>query len=224
MSTRIRRFPSTAAKQNLVRLLFAGNRSLVSKEETCKRLDYAAYTHKELKQAYLKKLQEIHPDKFKYASPSTKEKRELTHDLFVQLQNAWDEYEQITKMVSSGASNSPEANFTMFGVGCSFSDTEEEQKMRAEITDQACRGWFSSGSLPQQEQPHHGDTTNYIQESNEKKNFVSLCDNDLFVEAEEADAPDERGDKSEKRIRPNLIGNSAKTLLLRKSVIHRSPT
>jgi hypothetical protein len=39
-------------------------------------------------------------------------------------------------------------NFTMFGVGCSFADSPEESARRAEIMDQACRGWFPSGSIP----------------------------------------------------------------------------
>ena len=38
-------------------------------------------------------------------------------------------------------------NFTMFGVGCSFSDSPTEQMHRTEIMDQASRGWFSSGQL-----------------------------------------------------------------------------
>jgi len=35
----------------------------------------------------------------------------------------------------------------MFGVGCSFDDSPTERDLRNDIMDQACRGWFSSGSI-----------------------------------------------------------------------------
>ena len=45
------------------------------------------------------------------------------------------------------SNNFEEGNFTMFGVGCSFSDNDQEKDLRNEITDQACRGWFSAGAI-----------------------------------------------------------------------------
>ncbi|KAL3809429.1 hypothetical protein ACHAXA_003998 [Cyclostephanos tholiformis] len=39
------------------------------------------------------------------------------------------------------------SNFTLFGVGCSFADSPEESMRRAEIMDQACRGWFPDGII-----------------------------------------------------------------------------
>ena len=38
-------------------------------------------------------------------------------------------------------------NFTLFGVGCSFSDNNDEKYKRSKIMDQACKGWFASGEL-----------------------------------------------------------------------------
>jgi len=68
--------------------------------------------------------------------------------LFVELQEAWANYESAAKLLKrAGDGGSADANFTMFGVGCSFADSEEERKIRDAITDQACRGWFRSGLL-----------------------------------------------------------------------------
>jgi hypothetical protein len=83
---------------------------------------------------------------------------------FMELQSAWNQYEGFAKMmkkVGKGAadrndggssrnnnSNAVDANFTMFGVGCSFADNEQERTVRTQIMDQASRGWFSAGALP----------------------------------------------------------------------------
>jgi hypothetical protein len=67
---------------------------------------------------------------------------------FVDLKDAWDEYDKIAKVMKKGIGRETQSNFTMFGVGCSFSDSPDEQQKRAEIMDQACRGWFSAGQLP----------------------------------------------------------------------------
>ena len=73
------------------------------------------------------------------------------HEAFVELQHAWDEYDQIAKTaMKSGGNNDSrvvQEDFTMFGVGCSFSDNPAEQKRRAEIMDQASRGWFAAGQI-----------------------------------------------------------------------------
>mmetsp|Transcript_12237 Transcript_12237/g.22941 ORF Transcript_12237/g.22941 Transcript_12237/m.22941 type:complete len:246 (+) Transcript_12237:38-775(+) len=70
------------------------------------------------------------------------------YQAFVDLKEAWDEYEKIAKVMKRGSGRETQSNFTMFGVGCSFSDNPDEQQRRAEIMDQACRGWFSAGQLP----------------------------------------------------------------------------
>ena len=66
------------------------------------------------------------------------------------LQDAWMDYEALAKQWhrTSSSSSTEEANFTLFGVGCSFSDNEHERDLRTEIMDQAGRGWFSAGQLP----------------------------------------------------------------------------
>jgi hypothetical protein len=84
------------------------------------------------------------------------------HDDFVALQVAWKRYDVFVKSsllennnsidkngTSSNNTNGgfTEGSFTMFGVGCSFSDNETERALREEITNQACRGWFSAGQL-----------------------------------------------------------------------------
>ena len=70
---------------------------------------------------------------------------------------------------------STQSDFTKFGVGCSFSDSEEERALRSEITDQACRGWFSSGLLSAREE---SDKKISI-----KATTTSLIDDNLFVES-----------------------------------------
>merc|ERR1719491_309440 len=75
------------------------------------------------------------------------ERRCMENQPFVELVNAWEAYEKIAKPIRKNK-NAEEANFTMFGVGCSFADSPSERDYRTKIMDQACRGWFSSGSLP----------------------------------------------------------------------------
>eukprot|EP00978_Attheya_sp_CCMP212_P015762 scaffold40806_cov53-Attheya_sp.AAC.4 len=76
------------------------------------------------------------------------QQRQQKKELFVELQEAWANYESAAKLLKRvGDGGSADANFTMFGVGCSFADSEEERKIRDAITDQACRGWFRSGLL-----------------------------------------------------------------------------
>lgn len=69
-------------------------------------------------------------------------------EAFVELQEAWTKYNKISKEMRRGRKdNDEEHGFTMFGVGCSFSDNAEESRKRAEIMDQASRGWFASAQL-----------------------------------------------------------------------------
>jgi hypothetical protein len=135
---------SGRAKQELVRLLFPPA-ELSRQRQSSHLRNSSKYTYKELRTAYLQKLHEIHPDK-------TKDDAKLAKGMFVELQTAWMTYEQLCKphRQSSTTNDGHESDFTMFGVGCSFSDTEQEKLMRSDIMDQACRGWFSSGLITEQ--------------------------------------------------------------------------
>eukprot|EP01083_Nonionella_stella_P192844 712635_1 len=84
-----------------------------------------------------------------------KSKSSRGHEAFVELQEAWKNYNDIAKKMNDR--DGPEDNFTMFGVGCSFSDNPSEQLKRTEIMDQACRGWFSSGHLEEKSQVPKSD-------------------------------------------------------------------
>jgi hypothetical protein len=47
----------------------------------------------------------------------------------------------------SNNSNDDDANFTLFGVGCSFADNDQERQLRIQIMDQAARGWLTCGEI-----------------------------------------------------------------------------
>jgi hypothetical protein len=131
---------SLRAKQDVVRLLFSGATKTKGPVALC---DPFSYTYKNLRTAYLQKLHELHPDKSQHCTGKS------TKALFVELQTAWNAYEQYNKSYRHDASTADrlEGDFTMFGVGCSFSDSEREKDLRAVIMDQASRGWFSAGQL-----------------------------------------------------------------------------
>ena len=61
------------------------------------------------------------------------------------LQDAWMDYETLAKVMKKVDNKGADASFTLFGVGCSFSDNDQERERRNEIMDQAGRGWFSAG-------------------------------------------------------------------------------
>lgn len=94
-----------------------------------------------------------------------------------------------------------EANFTMFGVGCSFSDSPEEQQRRAEITDQACRGWFSGGQIAEV-----STITNKVRDVS--NSTVSLVDDDWFISTEDEDSCDEtaKGGNGGRVVQPSQAG------------------
>lgn len=188
---------SRQVKQKLVRLLFQEKYGKQGPKQHAK-LDPSIYSFEKLRSAYLKRIQEIHPDKWAHQqnqsctlssslthkqpqqqqpqSPSTSRKNE--NKMFVELQTAWKDYEKVAKQMQS-VGNHKESNFTMFGVGCSFSDSPSEREYRNEIMDQACRGWFSSGSISE-----HTSTANQLSKnSNGTKAYAytPLCDDDLFV-------------------------------------------
>lgn len=116
------------AKQELERLLFPSR-------------PLALNTYRALKKAYLARLHDLHPDKAEDAETGKRQ--------FVELQTAWMVYERMSRTYrqASADRDGAEGDFTMFGVGCSFADNDQERKLRTEIMDQACRGWFSSGLL-----------------------------------------------------------------------------
>lgn len=130
---------SRRVKQQLVRILFGNKCTRIGHEK----LDNSIYSYNDLKRAYLVRLHEIHPDKSKCKKNMDPKIAENSKKLFHELNEIWNKYEALKKFNKGNE----EANFTMFGVGCSFSDNEKERLLRNQIMDQACRGWFSSGSL-----------------------------------------------------------------------------
>ena len=86
----------------------------------------------------------------------------------------------------------------MFGVGCSFADSPEERAMRDAITDQACRGWFSAGSLE--------DGSSAAPTPNTEVKAIPLCDNDLFVESTgDTPGPSSRESPLQRQPRRSLV-------------------
>lgn len=97
----------------------------------------------QLQRVYLQRLQEWHPDKQK-----TKKDSKAFRDIV----EAWRTYQDLLKGVgSSSITNRSSAevttDFTRFGVGCSFSDSEQERKERNAIMEQAGKGWLPDGVL-----------------------------------------------------------------------------
>ena len=182
MSTGTRAASAAASRraiQELERLLFLEPRnSLRGSTEWQRKLDSESmYSYTDLRKAYLRRLQEIHPDKHKSRNLSSDHLQSVKQS-FNELQAAWDKYESLARNMNKvDKGDKADANFTMFGVGCSFSDNEEERARRSEITDQACRGWFPSAALPadnDQQLPSQKDVT-----LNSKK--IPLVDENMFV-------------------------------------------
>ena len=174
-SSGFRAASSGQVKQKLVRLLFGPKYSRKG-PQAHRKLDASIYSFVDLKKAYLNRVKEIHPDKTrKNVTIAEAEKMKRS---FQELQEVWKQYEELARaMKTVGNGNEAEANFTMFGVGCSFADTEEEKELRTEIMDQACRGWFSSGLLPESTTSSHGNASIPF-----KIRPVSLLDDALFTD------------------------------------------
>uniref|UniRef100_A0A7S2L331 J domain-containing protein n=1 Tax=Leptocylindrus danicus TaxID=163516 RepID=A0A7S2L331_9STRA len=137
MSTRAGQlFCAVSAKSHLMKLLnqhaAAASPSGITK----------GASKKELRAAYLQEITRIHPDR---AQCST-EKAD-NHSKFILLRQAWEAYDKESAAKDRTVDADSEGNFTDFGVGCSFSDSEEEREKRWAIMDQACKGWFPDGSL-----------------------------------------------------------------------------
>ena len=136
----------------------------------------------------------------------------LRKSLFQQVQEAWKLYESFAKnsnqCLLSSSKHKPsgnemtasteqqsqtafDANFTMFGVGCSFADNEQERQYRNYIMDQAARGYFTTGEIS-----CHDDTTSTTNVTNhttqynndsqyQQRSFTNtaalpICNDDLF--------------------------------------------
>jgi hypothetical protein len=218
------RINSRRAKEQLVELLYRHYRK--KGPEAHRKLDSTHYKYQDLRIAYLKRLQEIHPDKNhrhqssstnspgtvdllrnSYSSTTAKTKRQQEHDEFVRLQHAWQEYDKMAKTVLKAQKDSSggleaEANFTKFGVGCSFSDSPEEQKERDKIMEQASRGFFYSGLIPEklEEEQHGGDFNNNRQRPSpilDETIFAqTAADNNEVMSIEESVADNVRVKKS----------------------------
>jgi hypothetical protein len=170
----------------------------------------------------------IHPDKFAFYNDD--EGKEECQQKFVELQSAWEEYHASVREVRrerhrnnndrrsrmSGDNNEKnddrafdddsfidieDANFTMFGVGCSFADTPDERDRRDKIMEQASRGWFPSASLSFRDYKGEGERdysnnefeVESLREDDDKMHScldtyaprVPLIDNNMFVSEEE---------------------------------------
>lgn len=195
---------SRRARQELVRLLFGKELSSASSKEVCRsrKLDHSRYTYTELRRAYLEKLQQLHPDKKyseKYSGCITYSTR---HSEFVELQEAWGSYDKMAKIAKTVDSEGvdKDRSFTLFGVGCSFSDTDAERNLRAEITDQACRGWLSAGSIA-------ATSKEESQEISSAATQTPLLDedDDMFVTVDVAAEKDKGDNEKGQTRRPSLV-------------------
>ena len=170
---------SRKVKQELVNLLF-GKEYRKGGPEAHRKLDYSIYSYDELRMAYLKQLHLLHPDKQR--SNEVVKNVQADREEFQRLQDVWSEYDDMAKsMMKVAGGDGESANFTMFGVGCSFSDNEAERSLRNDITDQACRGWFSSGLLA--ENDHQSTQQSASAGLTFERTKTPLVDDSLFVDA-----------------------------------------
>lgn len=162
-------------------------------------LDHSVYSYQELRSAYLERIHKLHPDKHKSQqltkTTESNDRDDTRHNpdddrttkshtsLFLELQEAWKRYDDFAKMMKrankGNSSNGADANFTLFGVGCSFADNEAERELRNKIMDQASRGWFSAGELgtnKRQSEDDKGATDDAHSE------FTRLSSDDSFEE------------------------------------------
>lgn len=140
----------------------------------------------------------------------------LQKSLFLQVQEAWKLYESFAKASNQCASSSWhksgnttnasteqqhqvvfDANFTMFGVGCSFADNEQERQYRNYIMDQASRGYFTTGEIgyddsATKQQPNEAagicttgsdNKTHQYHHSCPESATIQICNDDLFDES-----------------------------------------
>ena len=89
----------------------------------------------QIRSRYLRAAMKTHPDTSRSPFAAAQ---------MAELQHAWEQYktsERYRRSRSSAAAAAPaRTGFTAFGVGCSFSDTPEEQAARSVLMEQAARG------------------------------------------------------------------------------------
>jgi hypothetical protein len=201
MSTRVIAGSSSHhVKQQVVKMLFGAKYSGQG-PNAHRMLDHSIYSYSELKTAYLEEVHKLHPDKNCHIS---NHKKESAKRQFVELKEAWQRYEELAKTMRRVEKGDNEASsFTMFGVGCSFSDNDEERAQRDAIMDQACRGWFSSGALG------NGDDEVDQEEKTFTKQQVSLCHDDYFVPHDESINDIQADEESKRPAKPRnfLVGH-----------------
>ena len=131
------------------------------------------HTYSQLRSAYLDKVHSMHPDKLQH---NQKQNKEDVHIQFIELKNAWEEYHASVRIVQRKSNDKSIQSldndddddyweeegddFTLFGVGCSFADSQAERDLRNDIMNQASRGWFSSGSISVANRDRDDDTKN----------------------------------------------------------------
>lgn len=138
-------FCTVSAKSHLTKLLrlntnYPTNNQTNKQTKLLKNAPKEA-SKKELRAAYLKEISIVHPDRAQCSV-----KKAEYHSKFILLRQAWEAYDKESATKDRTVEDA-EGTFTEFGVGCSFSDSEEEKKKRWVIMDQACKGWFPDGSL-----------------------------------------------------------------------------
>ncbi|KAL3767844.1 hypothetical protein ACHAWU_007322 [Discostella pseudostelligera] len=173
------------------------------------------HSYSQLRVAYLEKVHAMHPDKVGAIHNDGLPSKDM-HLQFIELKNAWEEYHASVRIAqrrcddnssrnkyktSEGNDWEEEENFTMFGVGCSFADSQEERDLRFEITEQACRGWFPSGSITDPQSDNQKNNSSLSQKSSVHQ--LRLSDNDMFV-------PDERPMTKVEGSRKHLVQNADK--------------
>jgi hypothetical protein len=200
--------PSITAKRKVIQLLFGPHsHELCNRDNHCPPLDHTKYSYSDLKAEYLDRIQQLHPDKIK-GCPAVREAARLS---FVQLQEAWNKYDEAAKLMKKvkNCGSETSANFTMFGVGCSFADNDRERSLRIEYMDQACRGWIPSAALAsgltselssvQSVKPNKGASCTF-------ENRISLMNDDDFVVVDSVEKKVKPASSSESKSR-SLLGH-----------------
>ena len=106
-----------------------------------------AATHDQIKAAYNQQIKRLHPDSVAHLPNHLKPPTAR----FIQLQQAWETFAKTKSCTRS------EGDFTQFGVGCSFADTNEEKNARIRFMDQAALGQAPTPELPTMDRAPKGD-------------------------------------------------------------------
>ena len=96
----------------------------------------------QVRSAYLRAAMGTHPDTSHMPDAAAR---------MAELQQAWERYRASDRYRLSAP---PGPGFTAFGVGCSFSDTAEEQAERSALMEKAARGHVNQRRLAQTEEEH----------------------------------------------------------------------